>query len=68
MHLDPVKQAATLVAVTLAVFAGTLSAGFVYDARLQVLTDPFLFDAANWWPVLTFGTLSMDVLDFNRPV
>ena len=64
----PRQQAALLVGVTLAVFGGTLSAGFVYDARLQILTDPFLHDQRNWWPVLTFGTLSMDVLDFNRPV
>ena len=61
-------QAAVLAGVTLAVFAPTLSAGFVYDARLQILTDPFLHDPRNWWPVLTFGTLSLDVLDFNRPV
>jgi hypothetical protein len=62
------KQAALLVAATLAVFSATLSSGFVYDARLQILADPFLHDPRNWWPVLTFGTLSMDVLDFNRPV
>lgn len=67
-RLSAWQQAALLVAVTFAVFASTLSAGFVYDARLQILTDPFLHDPANWWPVLTFGTLSMDVLDFNRPV
>ncbi|MFM8434370.1 MAG: tetratricopeptide repeat protein [Planctomycetia bacterium] len=64
----PWQQAALLVGITLAVFSPTLSAGFVYDARLQMLTDPFLHDPRNWWPVLTFGTLSMDVLDFNRPV
>jgi tetratricopeptide (TPR) repeat protein len=67
-HLSPWQQAALLAGITLAVFLPTLSAGFVYDARLQILTDPFLHDPRNWWPVLTFGTLSMDVLDFNRPV
>ena len=67
-HLSPWQQAALLVGITLAVFLPTLSAGFVYDARLQILTDPFLHDPRNWLPVLTFGTLSMDVLDFNRPV
>jgi tetratricopeptide (TPR) repeat protein len=66
--MHPGRQAAVLFGVTLAVFSGTLSAGFVYDARLQILTDPFLHDPRNWWPVLTFGTLSLDVLDFNRPV
>lgn len=64
----PWRTAALLAAATLAVFIPTLSADFVYDARLQVLTDPFLHDPRNWWPVLTFQTLGMDVLDFNRPV
>ncbi len=62
------RQAAVLAAVTLAVFSPTLSAGFVYDARLQILTDPFLHDPANWFDVLTFRVLARDVLDFNRPV
>ena len=66
--LLPWQQAAVLAAITLAVFSPTLSAGFVYDARLQILTDPFLHDPSNWIPVLTFGVLRMDVLDFNRPV
>ena len=57
-----------LAAVTVAVFLPSLSADFVYDARLQILTDPFLHDRRNWWPVLTFQTLAMDVLDSNRPV
>ena len=65
---SPARQAALLIAATLAVFLPTLSADFVYDARLQILTDPFLHDMRNWWPVLTFQTLGMDVLDFNRPV
>ena len=65
---SPWTQAALLVAVTFAVFSPTLSSGFVYDARLQILTDPFLHEPWNWWHVLTFGTLSMDILDFNRPV
>jgi hypothetical protein len=62
------RTVATLVGITLAVFSATLSADFVYDARLQILTDPFLHDPANWWNVLTFRVLGMDVLDFNRPV
>lgn len=57
-----------LAGLVLLVFSPTLSTGFVYDARLQILTDPFLHDLRNWWPVLTFRTLVMDVLDFNRPV
>ena len=67
-RLSPRGWAAGLVGLTVAVFSTTLAAGFVYDARLQILTDPFLHDPRNWWPVLTFGVLRMDVLDFNRPV
>ena len=52
----------------MAVFSGTLSAGFVYDARMQILVDSFLHDPANWLSVLTFRVLALDVLDFNRPV
>jgi hypothetical protein len=68
--VDPalLRTAAVLVGVTLAVFSATLSAGFVYDARLQILTDPFLHDPRNWLNVLSFRVLGMDVLDFNRPV
>jgi len=62
------RTTAVLVGVTLAVFSETLSAGLVYDARLQILTDPFLHDPRNWLNVLTFRVLGMDVLDFNRPV
>ena len=68
MESPPWRQAALLVAATLVVFLPALSADFVYDARMQILTDPFLHDPRNWWPVLTFQTLRMDVLDFNRPV
>ncbi len=62
------RTAALLAGLTVAVFSATLSADFVYDARLQVLTDPFLHDPANWLNVLSFRVLGMDVLDFNRPV
>ena len=68
MSQRPWQQAAILAGITLLVFAPTLSAGFVYDARLQILTDPFLHDPRNWWSVLSFSVLAQDVLDFNRPV
>ena len=61
-------QGAVLAAITLAVFLPTLWSGFVYDARMQILTDPFLHDASHWLPVLTLQVLGMDVLDGNRPV
>ncbi len=62
------KQALALAAITLAVFWPTLSAQFVYDARLQILTGDFIHDPGNWVPVLSGQVLAMDVLDFNRPV
>lgn len=61
-------QMLLLAALTVAVFSPTLWSGFVYDARLQILTDTFIHTAANWWNVLSFRVLGMDVLDFNRPV
>ncbi len=62
------QQALGLAAITLAVFWPTLSAKFVYDARLQILTGDFIHDPGNWVPVLSGQVLAMDVLDFNRPV
>jgi len=64
----PWRTAAAIAAITGVVFSGTLGADFVYDARMQILTDPFLHDPANWFDVLTFRVLARDVLDFNRPV
>jgi len=61
-------QIALLVGVTLAVFSSTLSSGFVYDARLQILTDTFIHDSRNWLDVISGRVLGRDVLDFNRPV
>ena len=61
-------QAALLFFVTVAVFLPTLGADFVYDARIQILTDPFIHDPHNWPSVLSLRVLGMDVLDFNRPV
>lgn len=57
-----------LAAVTFVAFVPALRGGFVYDSRIQVLTDPFIHDAANWPAVLGGRVLGMDVLDFNRPV
>ena len=56
-----------LAATTLLAFVPALLGGFVYDSRIQILTDPFLHDPANWPAVLSGRVLGMDVLDFNRP-
>lgn len=68
MDRSLLRTAAILAGITVAVFSATLTADFVYDARLQILTDPFLHDPWNWGDVLTFRVLGRDVLDFNRPV
>lgn len=63
------RRAAFLIAaLVLLVFSPALSAGFVYDSRIQILTDDFIHDPGNWPSVLSFQVLSRDVLDFNRPV
>ena len=64
----PWRTAVAIAGITGAVFSAALGADFVYDARLQILTDPFLHDPRNWFDVLTFRVLARDVLDFNRPV
>lgn len=67
MTRTPWRQAAMLAGLTFAVFSSTLSAGFVYDARMQILTGDFIHDGRNWPAVLTGRVLGMDVLDSNRP-
>ena len=64
----PWHQAVFLAVLTGVVFTRSLPAEFVYDARMQVLTDGFIHDARNWPDVLTGRVLARDVLDFNRPV
>lgn len=56
-----------LAATTLLAFVPALRGDFVYDSRLQILTDPFIHDPANWPAVWSGRVLGMDVLDFNRP-
>lgn len=67
MTWTPWQQAAVLAGITFAAFSATLSADFVYDARMQILTGDFIHDWRNWPAVLSGRVLGMDVLDFNRP-
>lgn len=46
----------------------TLRSGFVWDAVIIVLNQPFIHEPSNWWHLLTLRVVSMDVIDFNRPV
>ena len=68
MAWKPWQQAALLAGITFAAFSATLSADFVYDARMQILSGDFIHEWRNWPAVLTGRVLGMDVLDFNRPV
>ncbi len=67
MAPTPRRQAIVLAVGTFLAFIPTLWAGFVYDARIQILTDTFIHDPANWLAVLSGRVLGMDVVDFNRP-
>lgn len=55
-------------AATFCLFLPTLRSGFVCDAVIIVLQQPFIHDPSNWWNLLTLRVVSMDVIDFNRPV
>jgi len=48
-------------------YARTLGADFVWDARSKVLINPFIHDVSNLPSVLTGRVLRLDVLDNNRP-
>lgn len=64
----PRWPAAVMALVAAILFAPVCWFGFVYDARCQILTDTFLFQPRHWFDVLTCRVLSMDVIDYNRPL
>ena len=57
-----------LALVVLVLFSPSLTYGFVYDSRAQVLIGDFIHNRDNILPVLTFQVMSWDIIDFNRPV
>jgi len=57
-----------IASATFCIFLPTLRSGFVGDAVIIVLQQPFIHDPSNWWNLLTLRVVSMDVIDFNRPV
>lgn len=60
--------ALVLATATFCLYLPTLRSGFVWDAVIIVLQQPFIHDPANWWNVLTLRVVSMDTIDFNRPI
>jgi len=57
-----------LAGLAVGLYLSSLGGGFVYDSRLQILTDSFIHNASHWRDVLTLHVMGMDVLDSNRPV
>jgi protein O-mannosyl-transferase len=57
-----------LAGLAVGLYFPSLGGGFVYDSRLQILTDSFIHDPSHWRDVLTLHVMGMDVLDSNRPV
>ena len=57
-----------LASLAVGLYLPSLGGGFVYDSRLQILTDSFIHDPSHWFEVLTLRVMGMDVLDSNRPV
>lgn len=57
---------AALLAVLL--YLPTLGYDFAYDSQTQIRDDSFIHQPQHFADVLTLRVLSMDVLDFNRPV
>ncbi len=55
-------------AAAVLLYLPTLGFGFVYDDRSQILTDRYIHEGRNFWDVLSFRVLGLDVLDRNRPV
>lgn len=60
--------AAVLFLVAAALYLPALGFGFVYDDRVQILTDGLVHDLSRLPDVLTFQIMGADVLDRNRPV
>jgi hypothetical protein len=52
----------------LALFCASLSSGFVYDSSEEIGQWGFIHDPGNLPLALGFRLMSLDVLDFNRPV
>lgn len=54
--------------LTFLLYSRSLFSGFVYDAEAQIVIGDYIHNPANFPDVLSFRVLSLDVLDFNRPV
>lgn len=57
-----------LALVILALFQPTLHSDFVYDSVGEIVAWDYLHNPGNLLTALSFRLISLDVLDFNRPV
>lgn len=57
-----------LAGVSALLYFPTLGGEFTYDARGQILRDPYIQDPSHLLEVITLKCLSRDILDANRPV
>jgi hypothetical protein len=64
----PYPALAALVLVVLAVFWPTVHSKFVYDSEEEIQYWAFIHEPSNLLVPLTFRLMTLDVLDFNRPV
>jgi hypothetical protein len=59
---------AALAVILLVAFWPTLHSQFVYDSQGEIVLWEWLHDPRNIVSAVSFKVMSMDVLDFNRPV
>jgi protein O-mannosyl-transferase len=59
---------AGLCAFVLVVYVRSIHSKFVYDSTEEIVAWDYIHDPRNILTPLTFRLMSMDVLDFNRPV
>ena len=57
-----------LFAGTLLFWLRTAGFGFVFDDRVQILTDGYVHHLGNFWQLLSLHVLGQDVMDRTRPV
>jgi hypothetical protein len=57
-----------LAAIVFTVFLPTLRSGFTYDSQGEIVMWAWLHDARNILTAVSFHIMTLDLLDFNRPV
>lgn len=66
--MNNMRACLLLALASLAIYWNSLGSDFVWDARAQLLGDPFFETPGRWLDLFSLGILSQDVLDNNRPL